>query len=147
VSQLSWLKAMMEKEPPEPEDPVGTIVIGNLEPDLHENVKEMVRKSLKKALFKTVDLGKKVPAATFASKAKEVNADIIAVSINVIPAKENLPKLASAIEAEGLKGEVTIMIGGAAVKKEDADKIGAWYGKTREEAVALAKRAMEEKKD
>lgn len=138
---------MMEKEPPEPENPIGTIVIGNLEPDLHENVKEMVRKSLKKALFKTVDLGKKVPAATFASKAKEVNADIIAVSINVIPAKENLPKLASAIEAEGLKGEVTIMIGGAAVKKEDADRIGAWYGKTREEAVALAKRAMEEKKD
>lgn len=138
---------MMEKEPPEPENPIGTIVIGNLEPDLHENVKEMVRKSLKKALFKTVDLGKKVPAATFASKAKEVNADIIAVSINVIPAKENLPKLASAIEAEGLKGEVTIMIGGAAVKKVDADKIGAWYGKTREEAVALAKRAMEEKKD
>lgn len=138
---------MMEKEPPEPENPIGTIVIGNLEPDLHESVKEMVRKSLKKALFKTVDLGKKVPAATFASKAKEVNADIIAVSINVIPAKENLSKLVSAIEAEGLKRNVTIMIGGAAVKKEDADKIGAWYGKTREEAVALAKRAMEEKRD
>lgn len=137
----------MEKEPPEPENPIGTIVIGNLEPDLHESVKEMVRKSLKKALFKTVDLGKKVPAATFASKAKEVNADIIAVSINIIPAKENLSQLASAIEAEGLKGTVTVMIGGAAVKKEDADKIGAWYGKTREEAVALAKRAMEQKKD
>lgn len=137
----------MEKEPPEPENPIGTIVIGNLEPDLHESVKEMVRKSLKKALFKTVDLGKKVPAATFASKAKEVNADIIAVSINIIPAKENLSQLASAIEAEGLKGTVTVMIGGAAVKKEDADKIGVWYGKTREEAVALAKRAMEQKKD
>ncbi len=137
----------MEKEPPEPENPIGTIVIGNLEPDMHESVKEMVRKSLKKALFKTVDLGKKVPAATFASKAKEVNADIIAVSINIIPAKENLSQLASAIEAEGLKGTVTVMIGGAAVKKEDADKIGVWYGKTREEAVALAKRAMEQKKD
>ena len=138
---------MMEKEPPEPENPIGTIVIGNLEPDLHESVKEMVRKSLKKALFKTVDLGKKVPAATFASKAKEVNADIIAVSVNIIPARENLPQLASAIDAEGLKGTVTVMIGGAAVKKEDADKIGVWYGKTREEAVALAKRAMEQKKD
>lgn len=137
----------MEKEPPEPENPIGTIVIGNLEPDMHESVKEMVRKSLKKALFKTVDLGKKVPAATFASKAKEVSADIIAVSINIIPAKENLSQLASAIEAEGLKGTVTVMIGGAAVKKEDADKIGVWYGKTREEAVALAKRAMEQKKD
>ena len=143
---MSWLKAMMEKEPPEPENPIGTIVIGNLEPDLHENPKEMVRKSLKKALFKTVNLGKKVPAATFATKAKEVNADIIAVSANTTPARDNLPNLASAIEAEGLKGKVAVMIGGAAVRKEDADKIGALYGKTRDEAVALAKKVIEEKK-
>jgi methanogenic corrinoid protein MtbC1 len=38
------------------------------------------------------------------------------------------------------------MIGGAAVSKEDADKIGALYGKTREEAVAIAKKVVEEKK-
>jgi methanogenic corrinoid protein MtbC1 len=143
---LSWLKSMMEKEPPEPENPIGTIVIGNLDPDLHESVKEMVRKSLKKALFRTVDLGKKVPATTFAAKAKEVNADIIAVSVNTTPAKENLGKLIPAIEAEKLQGKVAIMIGGAAVGKEDADKIGALYGKTREEAVAIAKKAIEEKK-
>jgi len=136
---------MVEKEPPEPSNPIGTVVIGNLEPDLHDTAKEMVRKSLKKALFKTVDLGKGVPATTIAAKAKEVNADIIAVSINTVPAKENLPKLISAIETEGLKGKVAVMIGGAAVKKEDADKIGAVYGKTREEAVALAKKALEEK--
>jgi hypothetical protein len=37
------------------------------------------------------------------------------------------------------------MIGGAAVTKEDADKIGALFGKTREEAVVLAKKAMENK--
>ena len=143
---MSWLKSMMEKEPPEPENPIGTVVVGNLEPDLHENPKEMVRKSLKKGLFKTVNLGKKVPAATFATKAKEANADIIAVSINTAPAKENLSKLIPAIEAEGLKGKVAIMIGGAAVDKEDADQIGAVYGKTREEAVALAKKIIEKKK-
>ena len=39
------------------------------------------------------------------------------------------------------------MIGGAAVSKEDADKIGAMFGKTREEAVALAKEAMQQKKN
>ena len=50
-----------------------------------------------------------------------------------------------AIEAEGLKGKVTIMIGGAAVDKDDADKIGAMFGETREEAVALAKKAMQAK--
>jgi 5-methyltetrahydrofolate--homocysteine methyltransferase len=113
---------------------------------MHESAKEMVRKSLKRALFKTVDLGRGVPAATLAAKAKEVNADIVAVSINTVAAKENLPRLASAIETEGLKDKVAVMIGGAAVSKEDADKIGALYGKTREEAVAIAKKVVEEKK-
>jgi len=143
---MSFLKGMMEKEPPEPTNPIGTIVIGNLEPDLMDTPKEMVRKSLKRALFKTVDLGRCVPPTTFAAKAKEVNADIIVVSVNLSPAKENLPKLISAIETEGLIGKVTVMIGGAAVKKEDADKIGALYGKTKEEAAAIAKKVIEGKK-
>lgn len=140
---MSWLKSMMEKEPPEPENPIGTVVIGTLEPDKHLTPKEMVRKSLKKAQFKCVDVGRSASANSFASKAKEVNADIIAVSINTAPAKNNLPKFVEAVEASGLKGKVTIMIGGAAVDKEDADNIGAMYGETREEAVALAKKAMQ----
>jgi methanogenic corrinoid protein MtbC1 len=97
-------------------------------------------------MFKTVDLGRGVPAATFVKKAKEVNADVIAVSINLSSAKENLQKLNFAIESEGLMGKVNVMIGGAAVTKEDADKICAAYGKTKEEAVAIAKQFMEAKK-
>ena len=68
------------------------------------------------------------------------------VTVGLSAAKENLPKLTAALEAEGLKDKVTLMIGGAAVTQEDADKIGAKFGKTREEAVALAKRAVENKK-
>jgi methanogenic corrinoid protein MtbC1 len=139
---MSWLKSMMEKEPPEPENPIGTIVIGTLDPDVHLTPKEMVRKSLKKAVFKCIDVGKKAPAADFATQAKANNADIIAVSINTAPAKNTIPALMSAIEAAGLKGKVTIMIGGAAVDKDDADEIGALFGETREEAVALAKKAL-----
>jgi len=142
---MSWLRSMLEKEPPEPENPIGTIVIGALEGDPHKAPKEMVRKSLKKALFKCVDLGNKVPAATFAKKAKEVNADIIAVSISTTPAKNNLPKVMEAIEAEGLKGKVAIMTGGIGVDKDAADEAGIMYGSTREEAVTLAKKAMEAK--
>jgi methanogenic corrinoid protein MtbC1 len=142
---MSWLKSMMEKEPPEPTNPIGTVVIGNLQPDRMDTPKNMVRRALKRAQFKTVDLGPAAHETTFATKAKEVNADIIAVSINMTPAKENLPKLISAIENKGLKGKVVVMIGGAAVKKEDADKIGALYGKTKEEAVALAKKVIAEK--
>ena len=136
----------MDKEPPEPENPIGIVVIGNLDPDVHEASSEQVRKALKRAQFKVVKLGKKVPAEVFASKAKEVNADIIAVSVNTTPAKDNLPKLLPAIESTGLKNRVGLMIGGAAVKSEDAEKIGAIYGKTKEEAVAIAKKILEEKK-
>ncbi len=135
----------MEKEPPEPENPIGIIVIGNLDPDVHEASSEQVRKALKRAQFKVVKLGKKVPAEVFASKAKEVNADIIAVSVNTTPAKDNLPKLLPAIESAGLKDRVGLMIGGAAVQSEDAEKIGAIYGKTKEEAVAIAKKILEAK--
>jgi 5-methyltetrahydrofolate--homocysteine methyltransferase len=133
---------MMEKEPAEPENPEGIIVIGTLDPDPHITPKEMVRKSLKKANFKCIDLGKKVPAEKFAKSAKTEKADIIAVSINTGPAKNNIPALMEAIEAEGLKGKVTIMIGGAAVDKSDADEIGAMFGETRDEAVVLAQKAM-----
>ena len=90
-------------------------------------------------------LGKRVPAEVFASKAKEVNADIIAVSVNTTPAKDNLSKLPAAIESMGLKNRVGLMIGGAAVQSEDAEKIGGIYGKTKEEAVAIAKKILEEK--
>jgi len=144
---MSWLKGMREKEPPEPANPIGTVVMGTLHPDIMDTAKEMVRKSLKTAQFRTVDVGKGVSPTTFASKAKEANADLIVVTIGLSAAKDNLPKLISAIELEGLKEKVVVMIGGAAVTKEDADGIGALFGKTREDAVALAKKVMEQKRN
>jgi 5-methyltetrahydrofolate--homocysteine methyltransferase len=142
---MSWLKGMREKEPPEPVNPIGTVVMGTLHPDVMDTAKEMVRKSLKTAQFKTVDAGKGVSPEVLALKAKEANADILVVTVGLSSAKENLPKLIAAIENEGLKGKVTVMIGGAAVTKEDADRIGVLFGKTREEAVVLAKKAMDQK--
>ena len=144
---MAWLKGMREKEPSEPINPIGTVVVGTLHPDIMDTAKEMVRKALKSAQFKTVDAGKGVLPTTFASKAKEANADIIVVTIGLSAAKDNLTKLVSAIETEGLKNKVALMIGGAAVTKEDADRIGALFGKTKEEAVELAKKAIEQRQN
>jgi 5-methyltetrahydrofolate--homocysteine methyltransferase len=106
----------------------------------------MVRKSLKTAQFRTVDVGKSASVASFVSKIKEENADIMVVTVSISAAKENLLKLISALESEGLRSKVAVMIGGAAVNKEDAEIVGALYGKTREDAVALAKKAMDQKR-
>ena len=137
---------MMEKEPPEPENPLGTVVIGNIEPDMHDTAKEAVRKALKRAGFKTIDAGKSVAPEVFVSKAKEANADILALSINTVPAKNNLAKLDEELKAAGIKEKMIIIMGGAAVKKEDAEAIGALYGKNKEEGVEIAKKAIAEKK-
>jgi len=140
--KMSWLKSMMEKEPPEPENPIGVVVIGNIEPDMHDTAKEAVRRSLKRAGFKTIDVGKSVAPQVFVDKAKENNANLIAISVNTVPAKNNLPKLDEALKAAGLKGKIAIIMGGAAVKKEDADAMGAFFGKNKEEAPELAKKAI-----
>jgi 5-methyltetrahydrofolate--homocysteine methyltransferase len=137
---------MMEKEPPEPQNPLGTVVIGNIEPDMHDTAKEQVRKALKRAGFKTVDAGKSVAPQVFVDKAKESNADIIALSVNTVPAKNNLPKLDEALKAAGLKDKVMLIMGGAAITKNDADALGALFGKNKEEGVEIAKKAMAQKK-
>jgi len=138
---MSWLKSMMEKEPPEPTNPIATVVIGNIEPDMHDTAKEAVRKSLKRAGFKTIDAGKSAPIEAFIQKIKENNATLVALSVNTVPAKNNLPKLVEAMKAAGLTN-VKIIMGGAAVKKEDADAIGAFFGKNKEEAPEIAKKAL-----
>jgi methanogenic corrinoid protein MtbC1 len=142
---MSWLKAMREKEPPEPENPIGTVVIGTINPDIMTTAKDMVRRSLKIAQFKTIDVGRGVSPEIFVSKAKELNADIIVVSVLLRTAKENLPNLMATLENEDLKDKIVVMIGGAAVKKEDADRLGVMYGKTRDDAVVMAKKVMEQK--
>ena len=133
---------MMEKEPPEPENPIATVVIGNIEPDMHDTAKEAVRKALKRAGFKTIDAGKSAPVDVFVQKIKENNAEILALSVNTVPAKNNLAKLLQALKDAGLADKVKIIMGGAAVKKEDADAIGALFGKNKEEAPEIAKKAV-----
>jgi methanogenic corrinoid protein MtbC1 len=64
------------------------------------------------------------------------------LSVNTVPAKNNLSKLVQALKDAGLSDKVKIIMGGAAVKKDDADAIGALFGKNKEEAPEIAKKAM-----
>ncbi len=142
---MSWLKSVMEKEPPEPKNPLGVLVIGNLEPDMHDAPKETVRRSLKRAGFKTIDVGKNVAPKVFIDKVKENRANLLVLSINTLAAKNNLQMIAETLKVTKLTDKLTIIIGGAAVKKEDADKFGAFFGKDKDEAVKIAKKAINKK--
>ena len=103
----------------------GTIVIGTVEGDVHDIGKSICVSMLKSSGFEVYDLGREVPASLFIEKAKEVNADIIASSAlltTTMPVQQEIEDL---LEAQGLKGVIKTMVGGAPVTRAWAEKIGA----------------------
>jgi len=60
--------------------PLGRVVLGTVKGDIHDIGKNIVGSMLSSSGFDVYDIGVDKPAITFIEKAKEVNADIIAIS-------------------------------------------------------------------
>ncbi|MFQ5978487.1 MAG: corrinoid protein [Candidatus Heimdallarchaeota archaeon] len=105
----------------------GTVVIGTVEGDIHDIGKTLVGSLLQANGFEVHDLGADVPIDTFLAKAKETNADIIALSAllttTMVEQKKLIEKLNDKGEAERAKHKV--LVGGAPVSPEWTEKIGA----------------------
>ena len=119
------------------------IVIGVIEGDTHDIGKNLVKIMLETAGFDVIDLGRDVSAKTFVKKAKEENADIIAISILMTTTMEGMTEVIKILEKEKIRDQFKIMIGGGPVSQSFADKIGAdGYSVNATEAVVLAKRLV-----
>ena len=103
----------------------GTVVVGTVEGDLHDIGKNLVGMMLGGTGFNVIDVGVDVSADSFATAAKESNADIVAMSGLVTSTITYFPVVIAALEKVGLKGKVKVMIGGAPVSRAYADEIGA----------------------
>ncbi len=103
----------------------GTVVLGTVEGDLHDIGKNLVGLMLGSNGFNIVDAGVDVSADSFASAAKESNADIVAMSGLLTTTITYFPTVIEALEKAGLKNKVKVMIGGAPVSQAYADEIGA----------------------
>jgi len=103
----------------------GTVVLGTVEGDLHDIGKNLVGVMLGSNGFNVVDLGVDVAADSFASTARESNADIVAISGLLTTTTDYFPTVIEALEKVGLKNKVKVMIGGAPVTRSFADEIGA----------------------
>ena len=85
-----------------------------------------------------IDLGKDVPADIILEKAKEENAEIIALSALMTTTMQKMKEVVSAVKESGLNTKV--MIGGAVTTPEFMKEIGAdAYAKDAAEAVKVAK--------
>jgi dimethylamine corrinoid protein len=119
------------------------VVIGTVEADIHSVGKNIVAMMLKSAGFVVHDLGVDVKTGTFISKAKEVHADLIALSSLLTTTMPYMREVIDDLKAAGLRTRFKVIVGGGPVTQEWADKIGAdGYGRDALEGVAVARRLV-----
>ncbi len=103
----------------------GTIVIGTVKGDLHDIGKNLVVMMLESGGFKVIDLGVDVEPEIFVEAIKENEPDILGLSALLTTTMPMMKKTVDSIDASGVRENLKIMIGGAPVNQEFADKIGA----------------------
>lgn len=118
----------------------GTVVLGQVEGDMHDIGRNILATLLKSHGFKVVDLGRDVPASTFLETAEKEKADIVALSAlmtTTLPAQKRTINLFSEVRK---REEYYIIVGGGAVSQEWATEIGSdGYSADAAGAVELCK--------
>ncbi len=103
--------------------PVGTVVIGTVQGDLHDIGKNLVAMMLRGAGFNVVDLGTNVSPDAFLAAVKENNAGAAGLSALLTTTMPMMEKTVHVLKDSGVGAK--IMVGGAPVTKDYAEKIGA----------------------
>ena len=118
---------------------LGKVVIGTVAGDLHDIGKNLVAMMIESAGFEVVDLGVDVPVEKFVAAAEEEGVAIVACSALLTTTMPALEATVAALKAAG-KG-YKIMVGGAPINQEYADKLGA--DAYTADAASAAKKAKE----
>ena len=121
-------------------DPVGRVVIGTVQGDLHDIVKNLVSMMLEGAGFEVHDLGVDVSPQAFVEAAEANNANVVCLSALLTTTMPMMRNVIEAVEEAELRASVKIIIGGAPVTQAYADQITAdGYAPDGASAVDVAK--------
>lgn len=117
----------------------GTVVIGTVQGDLHDIGKNLVAMMLEGGGFAVTDIGADVSAEKFVEEAKKNNANLVGMSALLTTTMTGMKEVIEMFRADDNIKDVKIMIGGAPITQEYADKIGAdGYAPDAASAVDLA---------
>jgi methanogenic corrinoid protein MtbC1 len=106
----------------------GKIVLGAISGDVHDIGKNIVSALLTAGGFDVYDIGIDQPARAFIDKAREVNADIIAISCLLTPSLYYEKDVLQELRETSMRNKYYIVIGGGATTPDWARQIGvdAW---------------------
>ncbi len=115
------------------------VVIGTVQGDMHSVGKNLVSTMLRSRGFEVHDMGVDVTSMVFIDKAKELSADIIALSSLLTTTMPYQKEVIEDLEAMGIRDQFKVMIGGGPVTRQYAEEIGAdGYGEDSIEALEEA---------
>jgi corrinoid protein of di/trimethylamine methyltransferase len=122
---------------------LGKVVLGTVKGDIHEIGKSLVGSMLSANGFEVYDLGIDVESEAFVAKAREYDADIVALSALLTTTMLHQRDVIEHLSEAGLRGRVKVMVGGSPVTPDWADRIGAdGFAEDAASAVVVAKRLM-----
>jgi 5-methyltetrahydrofolate--homocysteine methyltransferase len=104
---------------------IGKVVAGTVQGDLHDIGKNLVMMMMEGAGFGIVDLGTDVAPEKFVEAVKNEQPDIVAMSALLTTTTRSIIATIQALEEAGVRDQVKVMIGGAPITQEFADKVGA----------------------
>jgi len=118
--------------------PKGKILIATVKGDLHDIGKNIVSILLRGAGYTVKDLGNDIDYQTIVDAVKEEKPEIIALSALLTSTMAHMEGTIKALTDNGLRDKVKVIIGGAPVSEEFAQRIGAdGYGADGFQAIAI----------
>lgn len=118
----------------------GKLVFATVQGDVHDIGKNIVILMLRNQGFEVIDLGKDVPAQRIYEVAREHQADIIGLSALMTTTMPRMAEFMELLEKENMK--TPVMVGGAAVTRQFASSIGAYYAVDAVDAVRVAQEIL-----
>ncbi len=105
--------------------PIGKIVLGTVQDDLHDIGKNMVGMMLEGAGFHVVDMGVNVPVEKFVEAVEREEAALLGLSALLSTTMPNLKTVIERLEENSLRDKIKVLVGGAPVTEMYAMEIGA----------------------
>jgi len=141
-SAMPILEEAIAKGPGEKQS-AGKVVAGTVAGDIHNIGKSILCTLLRTEGFEVVDLGIDVSVESFVEAVREHQPDIVVMSALLTITAAVQKSVIEALEKEGLRDGVKILVGGAAIGEEFAKNIGAdGYDPTALGGVKLAKSVL-----
>ncbi|GHV25999.1 corrinoid methyltransferase [Clostridia bacterium] len=107
--------------------PIGRAIIGTVEGDLHDIGKNLVKLMMEGKGIEVIDLGVNVAPAKFVSAVREYMPSVVCCSALLTTTMGKMREVVELLAAEGLRGSVKVMVGGAPITQEFCESIGADY--------------------